>query len=38
MKKLVILIILAVIAAVMVFTKPDKKAHKEAMMKAIEEY
>ena len=38
MKKLLTLIIILLIAVLMTQTVPDKKAHKEAMMKAIKEY
>lgn len=38
MKKLLILILIVGVVILMVLTKPDKKAHKEAMMKAIAEY
>ena len=38
MKKLLTLVIILLIAVLMTQTVPDKKAHKEAMMKAIKEY
>ena len=39
MKKfLVFLTIVALLVAAMAMTRPDKKAHKEAMMKAVKEY
>ena len=38
MKKLLTLIIILLIAVLMTQTVPEKKAHKEAMMKAIKEY
>ena len=38
MKKLLTLVIILMIAVLMTQTVPDKKAHKEAMMKAIKEY
>ncbi len=38
MKKLLILIVFLLTALLMVFTNPDKKAHKNAMMEAIGEY
>ena len=38
MKKLLVLILLVGIAILMTLTRPDKKAHKEAMMKAVSEY
>ena len=38
MKKLLILILIVGVVILMALTKPDKKAHKEAMMKAIAEY
>lgn len=38
MKKLLTLIIILLVAVLMTQTVPDKKAHKEAMMKAIKEY
>lgn len=38
MKKLLFLILIVGVAIIMALTKPDKKAHKEAMMKAIAEY
>lgn len=38
MKKLIIVLILLMVAVLMTLTRPDKEQHKEAMMKAIEEY
>ena len=38
MKKLIAVFIVLLIAVLMVETRPDKEKHKEAMMKAIEEY
>ena len=38
MKKFLVLIIILLIAVLAVMTRPEKKAHKEAMMKAIKEY
>ena len=38
MKKLLFLVLIVGVAIIMSLTKPDKKAHKEAMMKAIAEY
>ena len=38
MKKLLTIVIILLIAVLMTQTVPDKKAHKEAMMKAIKEY
>jgi len=38
MKKLLIVVILLLVAVLMSLTVPDKQAHKEAMMKAVEEY
>lgn len=38
MKKVLALIVVAAIAVFMTQTVPDKKAHKEAMMKAVREY
>ncbi len=38
MKKLMTLVIILLVAVLMTQTVPDKKAHKEAMMKAIKEY
>ena len=38
MKKLIIVLIVLLIAVLMVETRPDKEKHKEAMMKAIDEY
>lgn len=38
MKKLLTLVIILLVAVLMTQTVPDKKAHKEAMMKAIKEY
>jgi hypothetical protein len=38
MKKLLTVVIILLIAVLMTQTVPDKKAHKEAMMKAIKEY
>ncbi len=38
MKKLLSIIIVLLIAVLMVLTTPDKKAHKAAMMEAIQEY
>ena len=38
MKKLLGIVIILAVAILMTLTVPDKKAHKEAMMKAIKEY
>ena len=38
MKKFLFLIIILLVAVMMMLTRPDKKAHKEAMMKAVKEY
>ena len=38
MKKLLTLVVILLIAVLMTQTVPEKKAHKEAMMKAIKEY
>ncbi|MBQ3753152.1 MAG: DUF4359 domain-containing protein [Prevotella sp.] len=38
MKKLLIVVILLLVAVLMALTVPDKQAHKEAMMKAVDEY
>lgn len=38
MKKLLVAVIIIGIAVLMALTVPDKKAHKEAMMKAVKEY
>ena len=38
MKKIFVLLIIVGVGVVMLLTKPDKKAHKEAMMKAVAEY
>jgi outer membrane biosynthesis protein TonB len=38
MKKLIIVLIFLMIAILMTLTRPDKEQHKEAMLKAIEEY
>ncbi len=38
MQKLLFLILIVGVVILMALTKPDKKAHKEAMMKAIAEY
>lgn len=38
MKKLIAIIIILAVAVVMALTVPDKKTHKETMMKAINEY
>ena len=38
MKKIFVLLIIIGLGFVMFLTKPDKKAHKEAMMKAVAEY
>ena len=38
MKKLIGVVIILGVAILMTLTVPDKKAHKEAMMKAIKEY
>lgn len=38
MKKLLIVVILLLVAVLMTLTVPDKQAHKEAMMKAVDEY
>jgi hypothetical protein len=37
MKKLLTLVVILLIAVLMTQTVPEKKAHKEAMMKAIKE-
>lgn len=38
MKNLLIILIFLMIAVILILTRPDKEQHKEAMMKAIEEY
>ena len=38
MKKLLIAVIVLLVAVLMTLTVPDKQAHKEAMMKAVDEY
>lgn len=38
MKKLLVVVIVLLVAVLMAMTVPDKKAHKEAMMKAVKEY
>ena len=38
MKKLLVVLILLMVAVIMILTRPDKELHKEAMLKAIEEY
>ena len=38
MKKLLVVLILLMVAVLMALSRPDKQAHKEAMMKAINEY
>ena len=38
MKKLLVVVIVLLVAVLMALTVPDKQAHKEAMMKAVEEY
>lgn len=38
MKKLIVVLILLMVAVLMTLTRPDKERHKEAMLKAIEEY
>jgi len=38
MKKLLVIVIVLLVAVLMALTVPDKQAHKEAMMKAVEEY
>ena len=38
MKKLLILVAVLLVAVLMVLTRPDKAAHKEAMMKAVKEF
>ena len=38
MKKLIIVLIVLLVAVLMIETRPAKEKHKEAMMKAIEEY
>lgn len=38
MKKLLTVVIVLLVAVLMALTVPDKQAHKEAMMKAVEEY
>ena len=38
MKKLLVIVIVLLLAVLMALTVPDKQAHKEAMMKAVEEY
>ena len=38
MKKLLAVIIVLLVAVLMTQTVPSKEAHKEAMMKAVEEY
>ncbi|MBO4825674.1 MAG: DUF4359 domain-containing protein [Prevotella sp.] len=38
MKKFLVIIIILLVAVLAVMTRPDKAAHKEAMMKAVKEY
>ena len=38
MKKLLVILILLMVAVIMILTRPDKDQHKEAMLRAIEEY
>lgn len=38
MKKFLFLIIVLLLAVIAIMTRPDKQAHKEAMMKAVKEY
>jgi len=38
MKKLLVVVIVLLVAVLMAMTVPDKKAHKEAMMKAVKEF
>ena len=38
MKKLLVILILLMVAVIMILTRPDKEQHKEAMLRAIEEY
>lgn len=38
MKKIIVLLAIVGLCVVMLLTKPDKEAHKEAMMKAVEEF
>ena len=38
MKNLLIILIFLLVAVILILTRPDKEQHKEAMMKAIEEY
>ena len=38
MKKLLTVVIILLVAVLMALTVPDKQAHKEAMMKAVDEY
>ena len=38
MKKLLSVVIVLLVAILMALTVPDKQAHKEAMMKAVDEY
>jgi len=38
MKKLMFIVIVLLVAVLMALTKPDRKAHKEAMIKAVNEY
>ena len=38
MKKIIVLLTIVGLCVVMLLTKPDKEAHKEAMMKAVEEF
>ncbi len=38
MKKILTLVIILLVALLAVVTRPEKKAHKEAMMKAVKEY
>jgi hypothetical protein len=38
MKKLLVVVVLLLVAVLMTQTVPDKKEHKEAMMKAVKEY
>ena len=38
MKKLLVVVIILLVAVIMVITRPQKRAHKEAMMEAVKEY
>ena len=38
MKKLLTVVILLLVAVLLIMTRPNEEAHKEAMMKAVKEY